>query len=113
MVSDDLPDPDTPVTTINLLRGMVTVTSLRLCVLAPLMKIPSVGTADILDFFGEVIFVAIVSFSKSNALAFAFYVICENLPKIPLLIALQQEIGYFYCNNESKKKLKKIWHFKI
>ena len=39
MVSDDLPEPDTPVTTTNLLRGIATLMFFRLCTLAPLIKI--------------------------------------------------------------------------
>jgi hypothetical protein len=39
MVSDDLPDPETPVTTVNLFRGIVTVTFFKLCTLAPEMNI--------------------------------------------------------------------------
>ncbi|MNT00173.1 hypothetical protein D3C72_1345970 [compost metagenome] len=38
---EDLPLPLKPVNTVILLRGMVTLTSLRLCSLAPLTTIPS------------------------------------------------------------------------
>src|SRR5437899_9583320 len=41
--SDDLPDPDSPVKTISLSRGMERVTFLRLCSRAPRMVIWSVG----------------------------------------------------------------------
>src|SRR5207245_10977869 len=41
--SDDLPDPDSPVKTISLSRGMDRVTFLRLCSRAPRMVIWSVG----------------------------------------------------------------------
>ena len=37
--NDDFPEPETPVTTINLLRGIVTVMFLRLCTLAPCITI--------------------------------------------------------------------------
>src|ERR1041384_4531946 len=39
--SDDLPDPDTPVMTTNLLRGTTTSMFLRLCSLAPRMTMDS------------------------------------------------------------------------
>ncbi len=45
MVREDLPEPDTPVTTTSLLRGMVTVTFLRLCTLAPFMRMESLLSA--------------------------------------------------------------------
>src|SRR5438128_3073184 len=41
--SDDLPDPDSPVKTISLSRGMDRVTFFRLCSRAPRMVIWSVG----------------------------------------------------------------------
>src|SRR5258708_2449831 len=40
MVKEDFPDPETPVTTISLLRGISTVIFFRLWTLAPLIKIP-------------------------------------------------------------------------
>src|SRR5688572_26036541 len=41
--SDDLPDPDTPVMTTNLLRGTTTSMFLRLCSRAPRMTMESIG----------------------------------------------------------------------
>ncbi len=38
IVSDDLPEPETPVTTINLFLGISTVTFYRLCIRAPLIR---------------------------------------------------------------------------
>ena len=38
IASDDLPDPDTPVITINLRRGISTVTFFKLCMRAPLIR---------------------------------------------------------------------------
>jgi hypothetical protein len=39
MVNEDLPDPDTPVTTMSLSLGISTVTFFRLWTLAPLIRI--------------------------------------------------------------------------
>jgi hypothetical protein len=41
MVREDLPDPDTPVTTTSLFLGISTSIFFRLCILAPLIKIGS------------------------------------------------------------------------
>ena len=41
MVSEDFPEPDTPVTTTSLFRGMATETFCRLCTRAPLMRMAS------------------------------------------------------------------------
>jgi hypothetical protein len=38
IVNEDLPEPDTPVTTINLLRGKSTEIFFRLCTLAPFIS---------------------------------------------------------------------------
>jgi hypothetical protein len=40
-VSEDFPDPETPVTTINLFRGISTEMFFKLCTLAPLINILS------------------------------------------------------------------------
>ena len=58
MVKDDLPLPDTPVTTISLLRGKLTVTFLRLCTRAPFtMMLPE--SSVVFSIFGDFVFVAI------------------------------------------------------
>jgi len=41
--SVDLPDPDTPVTTVSARLGTLTVMSLRLCCLAPVTRMASAG----------------------------------------------------------------------
>jgi hypothetical protein len=58
MVSDDFPEPDTPVTTTSLLRGIVTVIFFRLCTLAPLIRILSVEftVAALEGFFPFIVF---------------------------------------------------------
>jgi len=47
MVRDDFPEPETPVTTISLLRGKDTSTFLRLWTLAPFINIASAGCAGV------------------------------------------------------------------
>src|SRR5690606_40559020 len=44
IVRDDFPDPETPVTTTSLLRGMPTLTFFRLCTRAPLIRIIFLST---------------------------------------------------------------------
>jgi len=45
--SVDLPEPDTPVTTLNLPRGMSTLRDLRLCSLALTMRIAAMRLCDV------------------------------------------------------------------
>ena len=54
MVSDDFPEPETPVTTISLLRGMDTSTFLRLWTLAPFINIASAGCGGLAAGFAGV-----------------------------------------------------------
>jgi len=58
MVREDFPEPDTPVTTTSLLRGISTETSLRLCTREPLMKILSAEftVRDVPGFFSFIRF---------------------------------------------------------
>src|SRR5688572_7704987 len=51
MVRDDLPDPETPVTTTSLFRGIATVTFLRLWTLAPFINMESWGIPGSPAFF--------------------------------------------------------------
>jgi hypothetical protein len=72
MVRDDLPEPETPVTTTSLFRGIFTVTFLRLCTLAPLMRIESFSSLvpslffSILRFVVEMAIIEPTKISRRN-----------------------------------------------
>jgi hypothetical protein len=59
MVREDFPEPDTPVTTISLLRGISTETFLRLCTRAPLIWMLSaeITVVDLTGIFPFIVFV--------------------------------------------------------
>jgi len=55
--SDDFPDPDKPVTTTNLLRGIATSMFFRLLTLAPFMMMYSFGSKEfnsLFDIYSEI-----------------------------------------------------------
>ena len=64
MVKEDFPEPETPVTTINLLRGISTSTFFKLCTRAPLMKILLGVAFFVTDFFLGVVILVVIDVQK-------------------------------------------------
>ena len=83
--SDDLPDPETPVRTTSFRLGMATSTFLRLCSLAPLMRMWSSSSAAGFISSGIVKvggMVSMITHAVTNRLLFSrdvIYVACVEL----------------------------------